>query len=201
MIKKTITYSDLDGKEFTEDFYFNLSQAEFLELEMIHENDGGFREYLTSVTNSGNGKAIMELFKEIISMAYGTRSEDGKSFVKRKGDQENFMGSEAYEKLFIELLMGPDTAAEFVNGLLPAKVQAAAAEVRAQDGFRPGASTLPTSRREQLEAERAAAQAPSTPVQTGPDVAQAAPPVVQTIAQPLETSDQQTYNPDFDGLQ
>ena len=34
MLKKTITYTDYDGNQRTEDFFFNLSKAEVLEMEM-----------------------------------------------------------------------------------------------------------------------------------------------------------------------
>ena len=34
MVKKTIKYSDYNGNEIEEDFYFNLSKVELLEMEM-----------------------------------------------------------------------------------------------------------------------------------------------------------------------
>ena len=34
MLKKTITYTDYNGSERTEDFYFNLSKAEIMEMEL-----------------------------------------------------------------------------------------------------------------------------------------------------------------------
>ena len=44
MLKKTITYNDYNGVERTEDFYFNLSKAEILEMEM--GTSGGLAENL-----------------------------------------------------------------------------------------------------------------------------------------------------------
>ena len=41
MIKQTVTYTDYDGVERTEDFCFNLSQAEMVEMEL--GVDGGWR--------------------------------------------------------------------------------------------------------------------------------------------------------------
>jgi hypothetical protein len=174
MLTKTITYHDLDGNEFTEDFYFNFSKAEIVEQELIHHEGGGFGAYLTMVTSSGNGSLIMSTFKDIISNSYGRRSADGKSFLKNKEDREAFLGSEAYEKLFLELITEPNAAAQFVNGLLPADAQAAAKEQAAKPGFRPGAETLPKSRRDQLEAERQSDGQntnPSPPVQVAPEPA------------------------------
>ena len=34
MLKKTITYTDYNGVERKEDFYFNLTKAELMEMEM-----------------------------------------------------------------------------------------------------------------------------------------------------------------------
>ena len=39
MLKKTITYTDFDDNERTEDFYFHLSKAEIAEME-LSENGG-----------------------------------------------------------------------------------------------------------------------------------------------------------------
>ena len=39
MLKKTITYIDYDDNERTEDFYFNLSKAELLEMEWSVEGN------------------------------------------------------------------------------------------------------------------------------------------------------------------
>ena len=37
MLKKTIKYTDYNGEEQTEDFYFNLSKAELTEMELFME--------------------------------------------------------------------------------------------------------------------------------------------------------------------
>ena len=45
MFKKPITWTDYDGKEITEDFYFNLTRAEVMEMELGTE--GGLEQLLT----------------------------------------------------------------------------------------------------------------------------------------------------------
>ncbi len=47
MVKKTITYTDYDGTERTEDFYFNLSEAEITEMQLSVE--GGMRGYIEKI--------------------------------------------------------------------------------------------------------------------------------------------------------
>lgn len=117
MLKKTITYSDLDGKSLTEDFYFNLSKAELAEFGL--SRNGGFDTYLTKIVESENGDEIIAVFKKIISKSYGQRSEDGKSFIKSEKLSEWFMGTEAYSNLFYELITDPKASAEFINGVIP----------------------------------------------------------------------------------
>ena len=50
MLKKTITYTDYNGMERTEDFYFNLSKAELMEMEM--STTGGMEAYVEKIVNA-----------------------------------------------------------------------------------------------------------------------------------------------------
>mgnify|MGYP007065598478 CR=1 FL=1 len=42
MLKKTVTYTDYNGVERTEDFYFNLTRSELIEMHLTTE--GGMEE-------------------------------------------------------------------------------------------------------------------------------------------------------------
>lgn len=120
MLKKTITYEDFDGKTRTEDCYFNLSKAELMEMEL--STPGGLAKKLESVTKSQDGAEITRIFKEIILISYGEKSDDGRTFIKKRNGvrlAEEFEQSEAYNQLFTELLLDPDKAAAFVNGIMP----------------------------------------------------------------------------------
>lgn len=117
MLKRTIKYTDFDGNERTEDFYFNLSKAEVTEMEL--GVDGGMTQMLTKIVAEKDGKKIVETFKEIIFKAYGEKSPDGKRFIKSKELSDNFSFTGAYEILFMELATDANLAAEFVKGILP----------------------------------------------------------------------------------
>lgn len=128
MLKKSITYTDLNGEEVTEDHFFHLSQAELVEMEMSEE--GGMSEALKKIIEAEDGKQIIKQFKEIILGAYGKRSPDGKRFIKNQQIREEFESSEAYSAFFMELVTNTDAAIEFTNGIVPTKVvQAATAAI------------------------------------------------------------------------
>lgn len=117
MLKKTITYEDFNGNEVTEDYYFHLTKADLIEMEMSQK--GGLHEYLQKIVESEDGKAIIATFKELILVAYGQRSEDGKRFIKTPELRNEFQSTEAYSSLFMELCTDTDAAADFVNGVVP----------------------------------------------------------------------------------
>ena len=118
MLKKTITYEDFNGETVSEDFFFHLSKAELVELELSHE--GGLSESLAKIVAVEDGKAIVAEFKNIILGSYGQRSTDGKRFVKNQLLRDEFESSEAYSVLFMELVTDVDSAINFINGIIPA---------------------------------------------------------------------------------
>ena len=120
MLKKTITYTDYNGVERTEDFYFYLSKADLMEMEM--GTTGGFAEMIQKVVNAQDAPAIIKIFKDLILKAYGEKSADGKRFIKNDEIRDAFSQTEAYSQLFMELATDSDAAAKFVNGIVPADV-------------------------------------------------------------------------------
>ena len=117
MLKKTITYTDYNGTERTEDFYFNLTKAEIMEMEM--STTGGLAEMIQRIVSAQDAPAIIKIFKELVLNAYGQKSPDGKRFIKTEALKEEFSQTEAYSQLFMELATDADAAAKFVNGIIP----------------------------------------------------------------------------------
>ena len=117
MLKKTIAYTDYEGNERKEDFYFNLTKAEILEMEL--STTGGLDKLVDKIVKERDGKKIVEIFKEIILKSYGEKSLDGKRFIKNQELTEAFMQTEAYSELFVELATNAEVAAEFINGIVP----------------------------------------------------------------------------------
>jgi len=117
MLKKTITYTDFDGNERTEDFYFNLTKAELTEMELSEQ--GGLQKVIERISAEKDSKKILEIFKKLILDAYGEKSIDGKRFIKSQELKDGFMQTNAYSDLFIELANDADKAADFINAIIP----------------------------------------------------------------------------------
>lgn len=121
MLKKTITYTDYNGVERTEDFYFNLSKAEIMEMEM--GTTGGLAEMIQKVVAAQDAPTIIKIFKDLVLKAYGEKSADGKRFIKSEEIAEAFSQTEAYSILFMELATDAEAASDFVNGIIPVDLQ------------------------------------------------------------------------------
>lgn len=120
MYKKTITYPDYNGEEIKEDFYFNLTKAEILEMQL--EKEGGLAEKIQSIVDSKNVPELIKIFKELILRSYGKKSDDGKRFIKSPELSREFTQTEAYSELFMELATDSDAASAFINGIIPANL-------------------------------------------------------------------------------
>ena len=117
MLKKTINYTDYNGMERKEDFYFNLNKAEVAEMEL--STKGGLAEMIQKIVSSKDTPSIVKIFKDLILKAYGEKTPDGKRFVKSKELSDAFAQTEAYSELFMELATDAETASAFVNGIMP----------------------------------------------------------------------------------
>lgn len=117
MLKETMTYIDFDGNERTEDFYFNLTEAEVMEFEL--GTTGGLTKLIEKIVAEKDNKKIIEIFKEIILKAYGVKSLDGKQFIKNEQVRNEFAQTQAYSDLFMKLATDSEAATKFINGIVP----------------------------------------------------------------------------------
>ena len=123
MRKETITYTDYDGNERTEDFYFNLSKPELMEMD--YSAAGGMDKMIKKIVDTQDIKKIVELFKDIVLRSYGEKSDDGKRFIKyRDGHRlsDDFAQTEAYNELFMKLATDEGAATDFIKGIIPASL-------------------------------------------------------------------------------
>lgn len=120
MLKKTITFTDYNEVEQTEDFYFNLSKAELTVMELSAK--GGLEKMINEIIEAEDNELIVAIFQDLIAKSVGVKSRDGRRFIKNDEVRDDFIQTEAYSVLFIELASDAGAAAAFVNGITP-KVQ------------------------------------------------------------------------------
>lgn len=127
MLTKEITYTDLNGNQRTDTYYFNLTKAELLEYDSSFED--GVLNYLTFLTKNGDrmkGKLVLA-FKDLILRSYGEKTPNGR-FIKNEELREAFSASEAYSELFMEITSSEENAANFINAIIPQVPEAKAAD-------------------------------------------------------------------------
>lgn len=127
MYKKTKTYTDFDGNERTEDFYFNLTEAEAVQLEVGEK--GGLSQLVEKAVNTKDQPKLIEIFSKFIDLSYGVKTPDGRGFMKSPGILAEFKATQAYSDLFMELSSSDNAAIEFINHVIPQKKAADGKEI------------------------------------------------------------------------
>ena len=111
MYVKPITYTDYDGVQHTEKFYFNISKAELIEMDA--SETGGLTKRLQEIVDANETADIFKRVKSIILKAYGRKSPDGKRFIKSPEMSQEFEQTEAYSELIMEFMQNPKSFEEF----------------------------------------------------------------------------------------
>ena len=117
MFKKVVTYTDYNDVQRTETFYFNLTKAEVLEMEL--STTGGLSSMIQGVIDAQDTPQLIKIFKELVLKAYGEKSPDGRRFIKTPEITEAFSQTEAYSEIFMELATDDKAATAFVQGITP----------------------------------------------------------------------------------
>ena len=117
MIKKKVTYIDLDGKEKTEELRFHMNKLEYIKFV------GGIgielEDKVKELTDNNDVLGMTNLIENLLVVSYGKM--DGKKWTKSEEDQEEFRNSEQLAELFAELITNPDEAAKFFKHVSKAR--------------------------------------------------------------------------------
>ena len=124
MFVKEIKYTDFNGIDRSEKFYFNLTKSELTEMDLT--TAGGMKSFIERITNTQDQAELIKLFKELILKAYGVKSDDGKQFIKSEENAKTFSQTMAYDTYFMLLATNEQEAIKFVNGIMPADLVAEA---------------------------------------------------------------------------
>lgn len=116
MYKITKKYEDFNGVEKEEDFYFNLSKADLLKMEL--SEDGGMDKRLERLVKTNDMKEAIKVFEGIILMAYGVKTDDGR-FIKNEEVRNRFVSSAAYSEIYMDLATNPEEADKFIRNVVP----------------------------------------------------------------------------------
>lgn len=117
MLKKVIKYTDYNGVEREEEKYFNFNKAELMEMELT--TVGGLSGLIEKIIKTKDYPSLVKMFKGLILDSYGEKSADGVQFEKSESIRKRFEQSEAYSELFMELATNSESAANFINGIIP----------------------------------------------------------------------------------
>lgn len=123
MFKKTVTYEDYNGTTQTEDFYFNLTKVECLELEYSFAPGASLSGSIQTLINAKDMGTVVSTIKTILLKAYGVKSPDGKRFVKNEAVREEFEQNPAFEQIYWEFVTDPEKTAEFIAGIVPSGIR------------------------------------------------------------------------------
>lgn len=121
MLKKTITALDFNDEERTEDFYFNLSEAELLDWEL--STTGTLTEHIKRIEQTIDVPKLVELYKTLIDKSYGVKDADGRRFRKSPEILQEFKDTNFYSELFMELATNQEAGGEFINGIVSNKLK------------------------------------------------------------------------------
>lgn len=118
MYTKKITYTDFDGQERTETLQFNLTKAEWMELQFKTMSSDDVQMML----DRNDTPKLVGFFKELLLSSYGEKSADGRRFVKSPEISKDFESTQAYSDFFMQIASDPNAAAEFLTHVLPKDV-------------------------------------------------------------------------------
>lgn len=135
MLAKKIKYTDYNGVEREEVFYFNITKAELMTQNLM--TPGGLETKLKRIINSKDVPELTKYIQDIIKDSYGVKSDDGVRFIKSKELSEMFMQTGAYSVLFMEMVTDNKKASDFVNGILPKDLVEQAEKMEKQGAVTP----------------------------------------------------------------
>lgn len=121
MIKRTVEYKDFLGQTRTDEFRFNLTEDEMMDL--VKEDELFSPDHISHVMEISDGIEMYRILRRMILASYGVLSEDGKVFRKPAEALYDFAHSAAYTQLLDDLTNTEDFGKlrSFIMGIIPAK--------------------------------------------------------------------------------
>ena len=119
MYKKIIKYTDYNGVERKEPFYFNLDEADIMRYNFSIDGQNGYQSYLNRLLATNKTSEAYSIFEKFVCESYGVKSDDGKRFIRNDEVLNEFKQSRAYSTFIMELITKEGAANEFFQGIMP----------------------------------------------------------------------------------
>lgn len=120
MFKHQVSYTNFDGKKVKEELWFHLSTRDIVPLT---EKYGDLQKYSEKLLKEKKNSDLLSFYEDLITTAYGERSEDGKRFIRNEKVRSDFFQSLAFDALLDSLLEDEKEMDKFF-GALAAPLQA-----------------------------------------------------------------------------
>jgi hypothetical protein len=113
--KRTISVPTADGGFENEDWYFNVEEADLIDVDLIHEKNPG--EYLTKLIEDGNSRELLHHWRQILFAGVGKRVDN--RIEKSPEIQREFKTRGAFGAFFADLIRQDDAGANFIYEIMP----------------------------------------------------------------------------------
>ena len=140
MYKKTVKYTDYNGIEREEDFYFSLSEAELTEMQV--STPGGYNSMIDRITKTKDVSGLVSVVKDLVIKSFGVKSDDGRRFIKKPELVEEFMETPAYSNFYMSLISDEKEMAAFINNIIPSNLMAKMNNIKNENST---VTTLPSN--------------------------------------------------------
>lgn len=135
MLTETVQFTDFNGKNTTENLYFNITKADLLDNITLMDDVEIVRDALKGEERElkrAEIKLVLDVVKKIMKLAYGERSEDGRFFRKNEQIWDDFTSTAAYDAFIMSLFENPEKAAQFIVSSMPSDL---VEQVKAERGI------------------------------------------------------------------
>lgn len=186
MLKQTISYTDFNDEPRTIEEYFNLNEAELVDMQAHSER--GIQADLEDAIKSNDVGQVLDFIKMLVLKSYGKKSADGIYFEKSEELTAKFVNSAYYSDFLLGLIENDgQKGIIFIQGIMPKKLlERATAQVQGQQ-YAPDARGVFAQQQEvarQLLLSQNTPAAPTEPAYPTP----AAP-----VAAPQETAEEREF--------
>jgi hypothetical protein len=158
MLKQVISFTDFNNQPRTVTEYFNLSEAELVDMQASSKD--GIQVEMEDAIKSNDAKRVLDFITMLVHKSYGHKTEDGLRFQKSPQILQEFIDSAYYSDFLLGLIQDNGTKGEeFVRGIMPKKLlDRALAKVQGEE-----TSQYQPSAREQFDIRKEQANQPDYP--------------------------------------